>query len=108
MTRALEIHEDLASSISQAILHTNKGDITVSFHGDDSPITVNNFLNLAQEDFYNGTSFHRVITDFMIQAGDPLSKDQENRGFHGTGVNDLRNFLGSSFDTIEGPNSASL
>lgn len=90
MTRTLDQHEDLAASVSQAVIKTNKGNITVSFFGDDSPITVNNFLNLAKDGFYDGTSFHRVITDFMIQGGDPLSKDQDNRGVHGTGGPDYK------------------
>jgi len=67
--------EDLTSSFSKAILKTNKGDITVAFYGEVSPLTVNNFLNLAQSGFYDGTKFHRVIKDFMIQGGDPLSID---------------------------------
>ncbi|MFA5184628.1 MAG: peptidylprolyl isomerase [Patescibacteria group bacterium] len=59
---------------SQALIKTNYGDIQVKLYGDDSPLTVNNFLYLAKEGFYNGIKFHRVIPDFMIQAGDPLSK----------------------------------
>ena len=70
---------------SRAVFMTNKGDITVEFFGDDSPNTVNNFLKLASEGFYDNTSFHRVISDFMIQGGDPQSKDQSNRAVHGTG-----------------------
>ncbi|MCX6744723.1 MAG: peptidylprolyl isomerase [Candidatus Parcubacteria bacterium] len=53
------------------------GDIKVKFYGEDSPLTVNNFLNLAKKGFYDGTSFHRVIADFMIQGGDPNSKDDD-------------------------------
>ena len=82
--RHLEQHTDLAAEYSKAILKTSKGDITVSFY-DESPVTVNNFMNLAQAGFYNGTSFHRIISDFMIQGGDPLSKDQSQRSAHGTG-----------------------
>ena len=75
--RNLEIHKDLATEYTKAIIKTNKGDITVQFYGDESPITVNNFLNLAQEGFYNGTKFHRVIKDFMIQGGDPNTKTDD-------------------------------
>jgi len=74
---------DLTKTYSQAIIKTTLGDITVKFYAAESPITVNNFLNLAQAGFYNGTKFHRVIKDFMIQGGDPLSK--EANGAWGTG-----------------------
>lgn len=69
--------EDLASQISQAIIKTNFGSIRVGFYGQDSPLTVNNFLNLAKKGFYNETKFYRVIKDFMIQGGDPNSKDDD-------------------------------
>lgn len=70
-----------------ATLHTSLGDITVKFYNDASPITVNNFLKLANDKFYDGTRFHRVIKDFMIQGGDPNSKDADwsNDGTGGPG-----------------------
>ncbi|MBI2990366.1 MAG: peptidylprolyl isomerase [Candidatus Magasanikbacteria bacterium] len=77
--------DSLVGTYNRAILKTNKGDITVEFYNQDSPKTVENFLKLSQEGFYNAVSFHRVIKDFMIQGGDPLSKDQNNRAPHGTG-----------------------
>lgn len=77
-------YEDLVSQFNQAIIKTNIGDIKVEFYVDDSPITVNNFLNLAKQGFYDGTKFHRIIKDFMIQGGDPLSKD-DNPADDGTG-----------------------
>lgn len=58
-----------------AIIKTSKGDITVKFYNDDAPKTVNNFFKLAGKDFYDGIRFHRVIEGFIIQAGDPNSKD---------------------------------
>ncbi len=82
--RSLEDQADLAKDYSSAIIKTNLGNITVKFYGDDSPVTVNNFLNLAQSGFYNETKFHRVIKDFMIQGGDPNSKT-DNVATYGTG-----------------------
>jgi cyclophilin family peptidyl-prolyl cis-trans isomerase len=69
--------EDLAKEFNYAIIKTNLGDIKVSFYAAASPLTVNNFLNLAKQGFYNGVKFHRVIRDFMIQSGDPLSKEAD-------------------------------
>jgi cyclophilin family peptidyl-prolyl cis-trans isomerase len=76
--------ENLFEKYKTAVIKTNYGDITVELYGKDSPITVNNFLNLANKGFYNNTKFHRVIKDFMIQAGDPNSRDQDI-STHGTG-----------------------
>lgn len=67
-----------------AILHTNKGDITIEF-GTQTPRTVENFTKLAKEGFYDGVKFHRIIPDFMIQSGDPLTKDDSMSDRWGTG-----------------------
>ncbi|MFA6995066.1 MAG: peptidylprolyl isomerase [Patescibacteria group bacterium] len=75
---------DLTKKYSQAVIKTSLGDITVKFYAADSPVAVNNFLNLAQAGLYNGTKFHRVIKDFMIQGGDPLSKGNDT-SIYGTG-----------------------
>jgi len=69
---------------SRAILHTSMGDIGVAFYT-ESPKTVDNFITLSEQGFYSGTTFHRVISGFMIQGGDPLSRDQLRRNIHGTG-----------------------
>ena len=60
-----------------AELHTNKGVITLELFAGEAPKTVENFVKLANAGFYNGTKFHRVIKDFMIQGGDPNSKDDD-------------------------------
>jgi len=65
-------------------LKTNRGDIKIELFLKDMPITAGNFLKLAKNDFYDGVTFHRVIPDFMIQGGDPLSKD-DNPSNDGTG-----------------------
>lgn len=62
---------------ASAILKTNMGDITLELFSKDALNTVANFLKLAREGFYNGTKFHRVIPDFMIQGGDPNSRDDD-------------------------------
>src|SRR4030042_2093244 len=79
--------EDLAASYSGAVIKTNFGDIKVKFYIAESPLTVNNFMNLAKKGFYDGTKFHRIIKDFMIQGGDPNSKDDDwsNDGMGGPG-----------------------
>jgi cyclophilin family peptidyl-prolyl cis-trans isomerase len=69
----------------QATINTNMGDITIKFYASDSPKTVANFVKLAREGFYNGIKFHRIIKDFMIQAGDPLTKDDSQKSRWGTG-----------------------
>ena len=60
-----------------AIMKTNFGDITLELYRKDAPVTVENFIKLSQEGFYNTTRFHRVIKGFMIQGGDPNSKDDD-------------------------------
>ena len=65
-------------------MHTNKGDITIEFL-DAAPNTVANFTKLAKEGFYDGTKFHRVIKGFMIQGGDPQTKDDALMSRWGTG-----------------------
>ncbi len=61
--------------MKKAIITTAKGEIEVELYDKDAPNTVANFEKLAKEGFYDGTSFHRVIPDFVIQGGDPLSKE---------------------------------
>ena len=73
--------------MNKAILKTNYGNIELELYGEDSPKTVENFFKLAKNGFYDGTKFHRVIPDFMIQGGDPNSRDDDwsNDGMGGPG-----------------------
>jgi peptidyl-prolyl cis-trans isomerase B (cyclophilin B) len=57
--------------MSQVTLHTNHGPVTVELFDEDAPKTVENFLKLSGDGFYDGVIFHRIIKDFMIQGGDP-------------------------------------
>lgn len=69
----------------RAILKTKFGDIEVKFYPDIAPKHVENFIKLAKEGFYNGTVFHRVIPGFMIQGGDPNTKDSLKKDSYGQG-----------------------
>jgi peptidyl-prolyl cis-trans isomerase B (cyclophilin B) len=64
-----------------AVFHTGKGDIRVNLFASQAPITVNNFVALARDGFYNNTTFHRVIRDFMVQGGDPLGTGTGGPGY---------------------------
>ena len=70
--------------MSKAILSTRHGEITIEFLPEVAPNHVKNFIELAQKNFYDKTTFHRVIPGFMIQGGDPNSKNPDKR-LHGTG-----------------------
>ena len=65
----------------KATIKTNKGDISLKLFDEQAPITVANFVNLAQRGFYNGLKFHRVINDFMIQGGCPLGTGTGGPGY---------------------------
>lgn len=68
-----------------AVIKTTAGEMVIEFWPDVAPKTVENFKKLAKEGFYDGTAFHRVIKGFMIQGGDPLTKDASKEGAWGTG-----------------------
>ena len=61
--------------MKQATIETNKGTMVVELYPADAPKTVENFEKLANEGFYDGVKFHRVIPEFVVQGGDPLSKE---------------------------------
>ena len=95
------------------VMKTSKGDISLELLRDKAPITVDNFIKLAKAGFYDGTKFHRVIKDFMIQGGDPNSRNAD-WSTHGTGgpgyafkdeFNDVKLVAGVLAMANSGPNT---
>jgi peptidyl-prolyl cis-trans isomerase B (cyclophilin B) len=68
-----------------AVIKTSAGDMKVELWPEVAPKTVENFKTLAEKGFYDGTAFHRIVKGFMIQGGDPLTKDASKEGEWGTG-----------------------
>jgi peptidyl-prolyl cis-trans isomerase B (cyclophilin B) len=75
----------LNSSNEVAVIKTSEGEMVVQFWTDAAPNTIENFKKLARQGFYNGTIFHRIVKDFMIQGGDPNSKDPAKENSYGQG-----------------------
>ena len=69
----------------QAVIKTSAGEMVLEFWPDVAPKTVENFKTLAKKEFYDGTAFHRIVQGFMIQGGDPLTKDPKREREWGTG-----------------------
>ncbi len=67
--------------MEKAIIHTEKGEMEVNFFSDDAPNTVENFVQLAKDGFYDGLKFHRVIPDFVIQGGCPKGDGTGGPGY---------------------------
>jgi len=80
---------EYSHKFTKATIVTNFGEIKISFFNNDAPLATGNFIKLSQDNFYNDIKFHRVIKDFMIQAGDPNSKDDDwgDDGQGGPGYN---------------------
>lgn len=74
--------------LPQAVIETNMGDIEVVFYPEQAPLAVENFLTLAEEDYYDGIIFHRVIEDFMIQGGDPTGSGMGGESAFGESFED--------------------
>jgi peptidyl-prolyl cis-trans isomerase B (cyclophilin B) len=68
-----------------AVIKTTEGEMVIGFWPEVAPATVENFKKLARQGFYDGTAFHRIIKGFMIQGGDPLTKDPAKEAAWGTG-----------------------
>ena len=89
-----------------ATLHTNQGDVVVELFAKDAPKTVNNFVFLAREGFYNGVSFHRVIPGFMAQGGDPTGSGSGGPGYRFEDERNSRQHLEGTLSMANaGPNT---
>jgi len=99
-----------------AVIETNKGTVEIELYEDVMPITAGNFVNLVEDGFYDGVKFHRVIENFMVQGGDPLTKTDEilRYGTGGPGYSipdehikaaNLTNLRGTIAMANSGPNS---
>ena len=86
-TSVPEMNIDLNKKYT-AVMKTNMGDISIEFFTNDAPLTVNNFINLSKDGYYNDVIFHRVINGFMIQGGDPS----------GTGHGEMGKYPGYKFE----------
>jgi peptidylprolyl isomerase len=113
LTYSLVMNKDTSEQTNNpvVVLKTSFGDIELELFKDKSPNTVDNFIKLSSEGFYNGTRFHRVIEGFMIQGGDPLSKDISQKPMWGTGdpgykfADEIGDFSKNDIGTIAMANS---
>ena len=96
-----------------AVIKTSKGDIVVKLYGEDAPIHVGNFVELAQQGFYDDTKFHRYVPDFVIQGGDPgtrsasaeeVSAEADKGGGGAFGTGGPGYYIKGEFDHAENPN----
>jgi peptidyl-prolyl cis-trans isomerase B (cyclophilin B) len=80
-----EEKKPMSSANEVAVIKTSEGEMIAEFWPDVAPNTVENFKKLARSGFYDGTAFHRIVKGFMIQGGDPLTKDPAKESRYGTG-----------------------
>ena len=80
-----EEQKPMNSANEVAVIKTSEGEMIAEFWPDMAPNTVENFKKLARSGFYDGTAFHRIVKGFMIQGGDPLTKDPAKESRYGTG-----------------------
>lgn len=100
--------EGLKSGDTAAVIHTSMGDIEIKFFYKEAPKAVENFITHAKEGYYNGTVFHRVINDFMIQGGDPTATGMGGESIWGENFEDefdpaLHNLRGALSMANAGP-----
>lgn len=103
---AVRLHAQALQPIvtDTAFVKTSVGTITLALYGEDAPRTVANFIGLAAKGFYKGLLFHRVLPGFVVQAGDPKTKDTSLRGVWGTGGESI---YGRPFEDELNPNAPS-
>jgi peptidyl-prolyl cis-trans isomerase B (cyclophilin B) len=80
-----EEQKPMNSANEVAVIKTSEGEMVAEFWPEVAPNTVENFKKLARSGFYDGTAFHRIVKGFMIQGGDPLTKDSAKESRYGTG-----------------------
>jgi peptidyl-prolyl cis-trans isomerase B (cyclophilin B) len=80
-----EEQKPMNSANEVAVIKTSEGEMVAEFWPEVAPNTVENFKKLARSGFYDGTAFHRIVKGFMIQGGDPLTKDPAKESRYGTG-----------------------
>ena len=80
-----EEQKPMNSAKEVAVIKTSEGEMVAEFWPEVAPNTVENFKKLARSGFYDGTAFHRIVKGFMIQGGDPLTKDAAKESRYGTG-----------------------
>ena len=80
-----EEQKPMNSASDVAVIKTSEGEMVAEFWPEVAPNTVENFKKLARSGFYDGTAFHRIVKGFMIQGGDPLTKDEAKESRYGTG-----------------------
>jgi peptidyl-prolyl cis-trans isomerase B (cyclophilin B) len=85
MARGADAKAGSSDTNEVAVIKTTEGDMVVQFWPDVAPKTVENFKTLARKGFYNGTAFHRIMKEFMIQGGDPKTKDPSKESEWGSG-----------------------
>lgn len=105
-----QLNLDQVKDQPQAIIKTNYGDIKIQLFGKQAPMTVENFVRLAKKGYYNGTTFHRIISDFMIQGGDPKGDGTGGESIWGHPFEDefsdnLFNLRGALSMANSGPNT---
>ena len=82
MDKFPQIHKE-GTQVTEVIMNTNKGAIKLELYPEIAPKTVENFIGLAKENYYDGVIFHRVISDFMIQGGDPTGTGMGGKSIWG-------------------------